>query len=74
MSSVGIYEERARRCADQARLVTGAGDRARWLQLANEWTVLSRIQFRRLPSPQHSDAFGQWRGERLRRTDKPRPL
>lgn len=71
MSSISIYEERARRCEEQARLVTGVGDRARWLQLANEWTILSRIQFRRLPSQPHRDAFGLWRGEEIRRTDRP---
>lgn len=71
MSSVSIYQERARRCTEQAQLVTRADDRARWLQLANEWMAISRIQFRRLPPVERrGDASGLWRGEGLPRTKK----
>ena len=69
MSGVGIYQERARRCAEQAKLVARADDRARWLQLADGWLAISRIEFHRAPPPQQraADASGLWRGEGLPR-------
>jgi hypothetical protein len=67
MSSVSVYQERAKRCAEQAQLVTSPADRAHWLQLASEWMAVSRIQFHRLPPrQQRSDAYGLWRGGGLR--------
>jgi hypothetical protein len=72
MSSVGEYQERAKRCAEQAALVTRADDRARWLELADEWSALSRIQFRKLPPQQRSDPSGLWRGDRTPHVEKPR--
>jgi hypothetical protein len=68
MSTTSVYQERAKHCAEQARLVTRADDRARWLQLANEWIAIGRLHFHRAPSPQQrGDASGLWRGQGLRR-------
>jgi hypothetical protein len=64
MTDASVYEDHAKRCAEQAQLVTRADDRARWLQLANEWTVLSRLKLRKLPTPpQRSDPSYLWRGD-----------
>lgn len=74
MSSVNVYQERAKRCAEQALLVTSPADRRRWLQLADEWIAISRIQFQRLPPMrQRDDAHSIWRGEGLKRTIKAKP-
>jgi hypothetical protein len=43
MRSVSEYQRRAKQCFERAQTVTSAVDRARWRQLADEWTALSRI-------------------------------
>jgi hypothetical protein len=62
MSSAGDYQKRAQWCIERARLVTRSDDRVRWLELADEWTALSRIQFQRLPV-QPNEPAGLWRGD-----------
>jgi hypothetical protein len=74
MSSVSVYQERAKRCVEQAELVTRADDRAHWLRLASEWVAVSRIQFHRLPPTQkRDDAYRLWRGEGLKGAIKDKP-
>jgi len=41
MLSVTECQKRARQCADRAQSLEHPSDRARWLQLADEWMVLS---------------------------------
>jgi plasmid stabilization system protein ParE len=47
MGSTGEYQNRARRCAGQAQMVSSAVDRARWRQLADQWMALSRMPLRK---------------------------
>ena len=47
MGSAGEYQNRARRCAGQAQMVSSAVDRARWRQLADQWMALSRMPLRK---------------------------
>jgi hypothetical protein len=47
MGSVIEFQNRARRCAEQARIVSSAVDRARWQQLSDQWTALSRMPLRK---------------------------
>jgi hypothetical protein len=37
MGSVNQYQERARRCSERAQTLANGIDRARWLQLAEQW-------------------------------------
>lgn len=69
MSSADDYRKRAEQCVARARSVTRPDDRARWLQLANEWTILAGIEFQRLPPPR-GNAIGLWRGERVAPSEK----
>jgi hypothetical protein len=68
MSSVGEYQKRAEQCAERAHLVTRADDRARWLELADQWSALSRIEFQKLPA-RRDQPTALWRGERSERVD-----
>jgi hypothetical protein len=60
MSSASDYQKRAEWCAKRAQLVTRADDRTRWLELADEWMALSRIQFQKLPL--RNEPATLWRG------------
>ncbi len=68
MGSASEYQKRAEQCAERALIVTRADDRARWLELAEEWTALSRIQFLRLPV-QRDEPTALWRGDGSERPD-----
>ena len=46
MGSVSDYQYRARRCAEQARIVSSTVNRIRWRQLADQWMALSRLPLR----------------------------
>ena len=62
MSSAIDYQRRAEECYERAQNVAAPIDRARWLQLAEQWSVLSRM-----PLPKatllRNNAIGFWRGE-----------
>jgi len=62
MGGASEYQERAKQCSERAQLVTSRIDRARWLQLAEQWTALSRMPLRKGPPPRN-DPSGFWRGE-----------
>jgi hypothetical protein len=62
MGSVSEYQERARRCSERAQTAANGIDRARWLQLAEQWAALSRMPVRKGPAPRN-DPTGFWRGE-----------
>ena len=47
MGSANEYQNRARRCAEQAQIVSSTVDRARWRQLADQWMALSRMPLRK---------------------------
>jgi hypothetical protein len=49
MGSASEYQKRAAECAQRAQIVTRADDRARWMELAEDWIALSRVPFQRLP-------------------------
>jgi hypothetical protein len=68
MGSASEYQKRAEQCAERALLVSRADDRARWLELADEWSALSRIQFQRLPV-QRDQPTALWRGEGSERVE-----
>jgi hypothetical protein len=68
MGSAGEYQKRAEQCAERALLVARADDRARWLELADEWTALSRLHFQRLPA-QRDRPTALWRGEGSERAE-----
>jgi hypothetical protein len=68
MGSAGEYQKRAEQCTERALLVTRADDRARWLELADEWAALSRIEFQKLPA-RRDQPTALWRGEGNERTD-----
>jgi hypothetical protein len=59
MGSVSEYQERAKQCSERAQIMTTRLDRARWLELAEGWTALSRM-----PSPKDS-LWRNGRGEAL---------
>lgn len=56
------YQQRAEQCIARAEGVADPTDRARWLQLAEQWALLSRIRFERLPGTRNQPG-GLWRGE-----------
>lgn len=62
MGSVSEYQKRAAECLERAQIVTAPIDRARWLQLAEQWSVLSRM-----PLPKatlyRNEPTGLWRDE-----------
>jgi hypothetical protein len=62
MSGVSEYQKRAQWCAERAQSLTNRIDRARWLQLAEQWDALSRMPLRKGPMPRN-DPAGFWRGE-----------
>jgi hypothetical protein len=62
MRTVSDYEQRAEKCIARAEIVTHPMDRARWLQLAEQWALLSRLQFQTLESARNEPA-GLWRGD-----------
>lgn len=62
MGDASEYQKRAEQCAARAQTLTRADDRARWLQLSEEWTALSRIRFLKMASTDNQPA-GLWRGE-----------
>jgi hypothetical protein len=68
MGSAGEYQKRAEQCAERALLVSRADDRARWLELADEWTALSRIEFKKLPA-RRDQPTALWRGEGSERVE-----
>jgi len=43
MGSASEYQKRAADCLERAEIVTGPIDRARWVQLAEQWSALSRL-------------------------------
>lgn len=55
MGNASEYQKRAADCLERAQIVTGPIDRARWVQLAEQWSALSRM-----PLPKAT----LWRGER----------
>jgi hypothetical protein len=62
MGGVSEYQRRAQWCSERAQTIANTFDRARWLQLAEQWTALSRMPLRKGPSPRN-DPTGFWRGE-----------
>jgi hypothetical protein len=68
MGSVSDYQKRAEQCAERALIVAREDDRARWLELAEEWTALSRIQFQRL-SVLRNEPTALWRGDGSERVE-----
>jgi hypothetical protein len=62
MGSVSEYQRRAKECSDRAQSLTNAVDRARWLQLAQQWAILSRMPFPKASIPRNQPT-GFWRGE-----------
>lgn len=65
MGSASKYQRRAIQCAERALTVARAVDRARWLQLAEDWAALSRIPFPGA-SELRNEPAGLWRGELLK--------
>jgi hypothetical protein len=62
MGGMSEYQERAKRCSERAQTIANVIDRTRWLQLADQWTALSRMPLRKGPAPRN-DPIGFWRGE-----------
>jgi hypothetical protein len=62
MGSATEYQRRAENCLERAQTLTNRVDRARWLQLAEQWSALSRMP---LPSATllRNRPTGFWRGE-----------
>jgi len=65
------YQKWVEQCAHPARTVTGAIDRARWLELVKAQTDLNRIDFQRLPL-RRSELDGLWRGSALNNDSRTR--
>jgi hypothetical protein len=68
MGNASEYQKRAEQCAERALRVTRADDRARWRELAEEWTALSRLQFLKLRE-QRDEASALWRGDESQRVE-----
>jgi hypothetical protein len=62
MRSVNEYAQRAERCIARAEAIADPVDRGRWLQLAEQWALLSRLQFHGLDSTRN-EPVGLWRGD-----------
>ena len=62
MGSEDEYQKRAQWCSDRAQTVANGIDRARWLQLAEQWAALGRMPIRKGPA-HRNDPTGFWRGE-----------
>jgi hypothetical protein len=62
MGSATEYQRRAENCLERAQTLTNRVDRARWLQLAEQWSTLSRM-----PLPKatllRNKPTDFWRGE-----------
>lgn len=62
MDSASEYLERSKKCFERAQIMTNSVDRGRWLQLAEQWAMLSRM-----PHPKatlfRNNPIGFWRGE-----------
>jgi hypothetical protein len=64
MLSPESCQERAQACRRTAEAVSDPRDRAKWLQLADEWTKLSSPRFRPLTTAnKRQPQTGLWRGE-----------
>lgn len=50
MKSVSECQERAQECMHRAETAAHTADRAGWMQLAEDWTTLSKLPFRVAPS------------------------
>jgi hypothetical protein len=46
MKSVSECERRAQDCMRKAEVAVSAADRAGWMQLAEDWTTMSKVPFR----------------------------
>lgn len=64
MGSISDYQKRARQCSERAQIVNSPVDRARWRQLADEWSALSRMTIEKT-SVQHSTPAESGRGNIL---------
>jgi hypothetical protein len=62
MRSVSEYGQRAEQCIARAEAIADPIDRARWLQLAEQWALLSRLQFQSFEGKRNEPA-GLWRGD-----------
>jgi hypothetical protein len=62
MRGLGEYQQRVEHCIARARAAAHETDRARWLQLAEQWALLTRLGIQRLPSDR-TELAGLWRGE-----------
>jgi hypothetical protein len=51
MKSVSECQARAQVCMRKAEIAAHATDRAGWMQLAEDWTTLSKLPFRVAPDP-----------------------
>jgi hypothetical protein len=61
MRSASEIQERAEQCAIRAQAVTDPTDRAKWLQLAEQWALLGRLTFHSPPGARNEPG-GFWRG------------
>jgi hypothetical protein len=68
MRSVTEYRLRAEQCIARAEAIADPVDRARWLQLAQQWALLSRVHFQTVESPRN-EPTGMWRGDIVGRAD-----
>ena len=66
MPNLARCRARAEECRCRAAEVSDGRDRAKWLELADEWEALTRIPFQTLSKTYkyHAPNAGLWRGER----------
>ena len=55
MKSVGECQQRAQECIRKAETTANPADRVGWMQLAEDWTTLSRLPFRVAPATSTSE-------------------
>ncbi|HEY7229162.1 MAG TPA: hypothetical protein VH558_02200 [Pseudolabrys sp.] len=60
------YRQRVEQCIARSEAVADPIDRARWLQLAEQWALLSRLRFQSLDGA-HNEPAGLWRGDVISR-------
>lgn len=61
MRSPSEIQQRAEHCIARAQAVDNPTDRTRWLQLADQWTLLGDLEFQSAPGVQNQP-LGLWRG------------
>jgi hypothetical protein len=55
VKSVIERQQRAQKCMRKAETAANTADRAGWMQLAEDWTTLSRLPFRVAPDASTSE-------------------